>query len=96
MGVPTSEVGYNSATARRGDHEISYEYVVALKKMFEGVCSTETSLSVYQSAICNIPKDVYIQSHRCVDSKSHNVVGYLLVFSAEFFKRKARSESLVQ
>jgi len=36
MGVPTSEVGYTSATARRGDHEISYEHVVALgeKKFF--------------------------------------------------------------
>ena len=31
MGVPTSEVGYNSATARRGDHESSYEHVVALE-----------------------------------------------------------------
>jgi hypothetical protein len=30
MGVPTSEVGYTSATARRGDHEISYEHVGAL------------------------------------------------------------------
>ena len=32
MGVPTSEVGYTSATARRGDHEISYKHVVALGK----------------------------------------------------------------
>ena len=32
MGVPTSEVGYNSATARRGDHESSCEHVVALEK----------------------------------------------------------------
>ena len=32
MGVPTSEVGYTSATARRGDHESSYEHVVALEK----------------------------------------------------------------
>ena len=32
MGVPTSEVGYTSATARRGDHESSYEHVVALGK----------------------------------------------------------------
>jgi len=31
MGVPTSEVGYNSATARRRDHESSYEHVVALE-----------------------------------------------------------------
>ena len=30
MGVPASEVGYTSATARRGDHKISYEHVVAL------------------------------------------------------------------
>jgi len=32
MGVPTSEVGYTSATARRGDHESSHEHVVALEK----------------------------------------------------------------
>ena len=32
MGVPTSEVGYTSATARSGDHESSYEHVVALEK----------------------------------------------------------------
>ena len=32
MGAPTSEVGYTSATARRGDHESSYEHVVALEK----------------------------------------------------------------
>ena len=32
MGVPTSDVGYTSATARRGDHESSYEHVVALEK----------------------------------------------------------------
>ena len=37
MGVPTSEVGYTSAKTRRGDHESSYEHVVALgeeKKKF--------------------------------------------------------------
>ena len=32
MGVPTSEVGYTSATARRGDHESSDEHVVALER----------------------------------------------------------------
>jgi hypothetical protein len=32
MGVPTSEVVYTFATARRGDHESSYEHVVALEK----------------------------------------------------------------
>jgi len=38
MGVPISQVGYTSATARRGDHESSYEHVVALKKtLFQGI-----------------------------------------------------------
>ena len=32
MGVTTSEIGYNSATARRRDNESSYENVVALEK----------------------------------------------------------------
>ena len=32
MGVPASEVGYTSPTASRGDHENSYEHVVALEK----------------------------------------------------------------
>jgi hypothetical protein len=30
MGVPTSEVGYTSATAGRGDHEVHKGRVVAL------------------------------------------------------------------
>jgi hypothetical protein len=30
MGVPTSEVGYISATAGKGDHEVHKEHVVAL------------------------------------------------------------------
>jgi hypothetical protein len=32
MGVPTSEVGYTSATTGRGDHEVQKGYVVALEK----------------------------------------------------------------
>ena len=32
MRVPTSEVCYTFATARRGDHESSYEHVVALEE----------------------------------------------------------------
>jgi hypothetical protein len=31
MGVPTSEVGYASATTGRGDHEVHKGHVVALK-----------------------------------------------------------------
>jgi hypothetical protein len=32
MGVPTSEVGYTSATTGRGDHEVHKGHVVALAK----------------------------------------------------------------
>jgi hypothetical protein len=32
MGVPTSEIGYTSATAGRGDHEVHKGHVVALGK----------------------------------------------------------------
>jgi hypothetical protein len=32
MGVPTSEVGYTSATTWRGDHEVHKGHVVALAK----------------------------------------------------------------
>jgi hypothetical protein len=32
MGVPTSEVGYTSATTGRGDHEVHKGHVVAFEK----------------------------------------------------------------
>jgi hypothetical protein len=32
MGIPTSEVGYTSATTGMGDHEVHKGHVVALKK----------------------------------------------------------------
>jgi hypothetical protein len=32
MGVPTSEVGYTSATTGMGDHEVHKEHAVALGK----------------------------------------------------------------
>jgi hypothetical protein len=32
MGIPTSEVGYTSATTGRGDHEVHKGHVVALEK----------------------------------------------------------------
>jgi hypothetical protein len=32
MGVPTSEVGYTSATTGRGDHEVHKGHAVALGK----------------------------------------------------------------
>jgi hypothetical protein len=34
MGVPTSEVGYTSATIGRGDHEVHKGHVVALEKNY--------------------------------------------------------------
>jgi hypothetical protein len=34
MGVPTSEVGYTSATTGRGDHEVHKGHVVALRGGF--------------------------------------------------------------
>jgi hypothetical protein len=35
MGVPTSEVGYTSATIGKGDHEVHKGYVVALARKTE-------------------------------------------------------------
>jgi hypothetical protein len=32
MGVPTSEVGYTSATTGRGEHEVNKGHVVALEE----------------------------------------------------------------
>jgi hypothetical protein len=49
MGVPTSEVGYTSATTGRGDHEVHKGHVVALAKKFDSKC--EPSLSRLQSLI---------------------------------------------
>jgi len=46
MGVPTSEVGYTSATARRGDHESSYEHVVALEKKIECIVRISEEVQV--------------------------------------------------
>jgi hypothetical protein len=42
MGVPTSEVGYTSATTGRGDHEVHKGHVVALKekKLFSQIYNT--------------------------------------------------------
>ena len=52
MGVPTSEVGYTSATARRGDHESSYQHVVALeeKKNLWMSLSSDQSSDLYSVA----------------------------------------------
>ena len=47
MGVPTSEVGYTSATVRRGDHESSYEHVVALEEEEEEEKSTHFTVTIF-------------------------------------------------
>jgi hypothetical protein len=41
MGVPTSEVGYTSATAENGDHEVHKGLVVAL-----GKCNNNTVIII--------------------------------------------------
>jgi hypothetical protein len=41
MGIPTSEVSYTSATARRGDHKVHMGHVVALGG--ESTLHTQTS-----------------------------------------------------
>jgi hypothetical protein len=46
MGVPTSEVGYTSATTGRGDHEVHKGHVVALdKKKYLKPCCSESGMS---------------------------------------------------
>jgi len=56
MGVPTSEVGYTSATARRRDHESPYEHVVALEKDVSKKQHQHTwlqaSSSFYKNKLC--------------------------------------------
>jgi hypothetical protein len=42
MGVPTSEVGYISATTGRGDHEVHKGHVVALEKKHTVSCRSFT------------------------------------------------------
>jgi hypothetical protein len=37
MGVPTSEVGYISATTERGDHEVHKGHVVALEEIKKSI-----------------------------------------------------------
>jgi hypothetical protein len=48
MGVPTSEVGYTSATIGRGDHEVHKGHVVTVAKKAihrsEGIKRTNTEV----------------------------------------------------
>jgi hypothetical protein len=39
MGVPTSEVGYTSATAGRGDHEVHKGHVVTLAQKYPNIAN---------------------------------------------------------
>jgi hypothetical protein len=48
MGVPTSEVGYTSATTGRGDHEVHKGHVVALEKKNNSV-----PIQHEQADLCN-------------------------------------------
>jgi hypothetical protein len=53
MDVPTSEVGYTSATTGRGDHEVHKGHVVALdfKKMFH-LCLSDIHSSLSTLVLC--------------------------------------------
>ena len=54
MGVRTSEVGYNCATARRGDHESSYEHVVAFGR----------KKNIFQYPLFDVRRDLVHNIHR--------------------------------
>jgi hypothetical protein len=45
MGIPTSEVGYTSATTGRVDYEVHKEHVVALE-------AKKTSVGIYCTDLC--------------------------------------------
>jgi hypothetical protein len=47
MGVPTSEVGYTSATTGRGDHEVHKGHVVVLEKK-HSIKLTLTLITIHQ------------------------------------------------
>jgi hypothetical protein len=48
MGVPTSEVGYTSATTRRGDHKVHKGHVLALgnNDIILELCLTDCSVDI--------------------------------------------------
>jgi hypothetical protein len=47
VGVPTSEVGYTSATTGRGDHGVHKGHVVALKKNYENMVVKAVVLNLF-------------------------------------------------
>jgi hypothetical protein len=47
MGVPTSGVGYTSATTGRGDHEVHKGHVVALGKKDGGIANCISKLRAF-------------------------------------------------
>ena len=59
MGAPTLEVGYTSATGRRGDHESSYEHVVALDREFHITTQRESESGI--QLVCETVKAVSLK-----------------------------------
>jgi hypothetical protein len=51
MGVPTSEVGYISATAGREDHEIHNGHVVAIERRREHIVKSNNFAHIF--ALCD-------------------------------------------
>jgi hypothetical protein len=56
MGVLTTEVGYTSATTRRGGHEVHKGHVVALKKIY----NTKYYYTIYQYFLYSFPVFYYV------------------------------------
>jgi hypothetical protein len=52
MGVPTSEVGYTSATAGRGDHEVHKGHVVVL----ETTTTTPVACGINTTTLSPLPR----------------------------------------
>jgi hypothetical protein len=63
MGVPTSEVGYTSATTGRGDHEVHKGHVVGLAQKYLKACFKELNKGFEKEAaypaanLCHGPQD---------------------------------------
>jgi hypothetical protein len=57
MGVPVSEVGYTSATAGRGDHEVHKGHVVALetKKILRFLNPVLLPKAAFRHPRCSVP-----------------------------------------
>jgi hypothetical protein len=58
MVVPTSEVGYTSATTERGDHEVHKRHVVAMEKKIKPTYTYGLGYQIGDTVLCEVrPKE---------------------------------------